>query len=80
MTRGRAVVWIPGLKTPASGTQLRWPARRDGRLVKGVDGGAVVCGERDVDGVTRAAAGDPEVRFAPRPNSAAETLGSIISL
>ena len=61
------------------GTTVVAPARRDGCLVEGVNGGTVVGGERDVDGVAWLALGDPEVRLAPPPESPAETLGSMIS-
>ncbi|MCD6053642.1 MAG: hypothetical protein K0Q96_834 [Rubrobacteraceae bacterium] len=57
------------------GTAVVAPARHDGRLVKGVDGGAVVCGERDVDGVARIAPGDPEVRLASPPEPRCRDAG-----
>src|SRR5215208_3137339 len=52
---------------PKSGTTVVTPARRHGRLVKGVNGGAVVGGEGDVEGLACLALAYPEVRLAPPP-------------
>jgi hypothetical protein len=41
------------------------PTRRDGRLMKGINGGAVICSKRDVEGLAWLALADPEVGLAP---------------
>ena len=46
------------------GTTVVAPARRDGYLVEGVNGGAVVGGERDVESLAWLASAEPEVRLA----------------
>jgi hypothetical protein len=43
------------------------PTRRDGRLMEGVNGGALIGSKRDVEGLAWLALADPEVRLAPPP-------------
>src|SRR5215218_8993469 len=49
------------------GTTVVTPARTYGFLVEGVNRCAVVCGERDVEGLACLALAYPEVRLAPPP-------------
>jgi hypothetical protein len=56
------------------------PARRDGRLVEGINGGALGGegegeGEGDVEGLAYLALGDPELRLAPLPKSCRQGAG-----
>ncbi len=53
---------VPGTKPR---TTVVAPARRDGLLVEGVNCGAVVGGERDVEGLACLALAYPEVWLAP---------------
>jgi hypothetical protein len=48
-------------------TAIVAPTRREGRLMEGINGGAVVGGERDMEGLAWLALADPEVRPAPPP-------------
>src|SRR5829696_1999839 len=43
------------------------PTRRDGRLMEGINGGALIGCKRDVEGLAWLALADPEVRLAPPP-------------
>jgi hypothetical protein len=61
------------------GTAVVLPARRDGRLVKGLHARAVFGGEGDVDGAARLALEDPEVRLARPPEPGGPARGSMIS-
>jgi hypothetical protein len=43
------------------------PTRRHGRLMEGIDNGALICSKRDVEGLSWLALADSEVRLAPPP-------------
>jgi hypothetical protein len=47
------------------GSAVVAPTRHDGRLMEGINGGAVIGSKRDVEGLTWLALADPEVRLAP---------------
>jgi hypothetical protein len=49
------------------GSAVVAPTRRDGRLMEGINSGAVICSKRDVEGLAWLALADPEVRLAPPP-------------
>jgi hypothetical protein len=49
------------------GTAVIVPARRDGRLMEGVNGCAIIGSKRDMEGLPWLALADPEVRLAPPP-------------
>src|SRR4051794_25669769 len=62
---GRVVVrMVLGTKPRAA---VVTPAHRDGFLVEGVNGGVVLGGERDVEGLACLALAYPEIRLAPPP-------------
>jgi hypothetical protein len=43
------------------------PTRRHGRLMEGINSGAVICSKRDVESLSWLAVADPELRLAPPP-------------
>jgi hypothetical protein len=51
------------------------PTRRHGRLMEGINSGAVIGSKRDVEGLAWLALADPEVRLAPPPESRCRNAG-----
>src|SRR5215204_323814 len=56
-------------------TAIVSPTRRYGRLMEGVNSGAVIGSKRDVEGLAWLALADPEVRLAPPPEPRCRDAG-----
>src|ERR687889_14035 len=56
--------WVRGAKPR---TAVVAPTRRHGRLMVGVNNGALIGSKRDVEGLAWLALADPEIRLAPPP-------------
>src|SRR5215204_365170 len=57
------------------GTAVVAPTRRHGRLMEGINGGALIGSKRDVEGLAWLALADPEVRLAPPPEPRCRDAG-----
>src|SRR5215216_7840643 len=51
------------------------PTRRHGRLMEGINSGALIGSKRDVEGLARLALADPEIRLAPPPEPRCRDAG-----
>ena len=57
------------------GSAVVAPTRRDGRLMEGINGEAVIGSKCDVEGLARLALADPEIRLAPPSESRRRDAG-----
>jgi hypothetical protein len=67
---------VPMVLRAKPGTTVVAPTRRHGRLMEGINGGALIGSKRDVEGLSWLALADPEVGLDPRAGFLYKTRGS----